>query len=209
MGTYDSQMQRIHDTAKALDEAGQLEQRQRGGNMEHTALTIEDKLLLAIFHRGSEEELEVLFAWINERLTIATTHVSELETELASCRKALDGEPCNEDFVREAATMSRFAAECMDARDAATTRAEQAEAQLNDPIYLECCANLKKAEQQRDRLSVDKNSLHDLLDRVWKGLIPYNDTSNKLLREVREVSIPYQNERRKAEAALRETREGS
>src|SRR3990167_8276148 len=34
MGTYDSQMQRIHDTAKALDEAGCLELAPHEGNME-------------------------------------------------------------------------------------------------------------------------------------------------------------------------------
>ena len=33
----------------------------------NTALTPEDKLLLAIFHHGSDEELEALIAWINER----------------------------------------------------------------------------------------------------------------------------------------------
>src|SRR3990167_2434859 len=43
-GIYDSQMQRIHDIAKALDEAGQLEQRQRGGNMEQYFIERAQKL---------------------------------------------------------------------------------------------------------------------------------------------------------------------
>ena len=39
--------------------------------------------------------------------------LATLEAELASCRATLDGEPCNDDFKREAAEMSRYADQCL------------------------------------------------------------------------------------------------
>ena len=84
---------------------------------------------------------------------------------------------------------------------AATTWAKQAEATLNDPSYQECCANLKKAEQQRDRLAVDYNELIMMVGNKYPNETRHQ-TALKYIKQAETVVDSC------AEAALREIREG-
>ena len=192
-GIYDSQMQRIHDIAKALDEAGQLEQRQRGGNMEQIFASEANPTDLVY----RKEDVDAALAELREQVQVGEQltgsffealkplnlqaiyvqnpgiHITELITQLtAATTRAEQAEllvrnmqsDCaehNQDLVRAVMKWKQAEAIIQDALiEGGAIEGESIlhvvknlkrivealEAQLNDPIYQECCANLKKPE---------------------------------------------------------------
>lgn len=116
--------------------------------------------------------------------------IKVLETEVQSCRKALDGEPCNEDFIREADKMSKFAGKCMDERDALQQQLQQAQAECErlrkklagvveavQPFVNGIVISLERAEIEPDdqptNISIEWNtsymSAHDLIEALAKA----------------------------------------
>ena len=83
----------------------------------------------------------------------AERDLAAAKVEIDSLRAALDGEPCNEDFKREAAEMSRFAETCMAERDALRERVRTGEAIvraiLSNPVmYLSSMSPNREALQK-------------------------------------------------------------
>ena len=168
-------------------------------------------------HTPYETRLALWELWCKKevQLAAATTRADGLSLQVRNMQS--DCAEHNQDLVR--AVMKRKQAEAIiqdaliegGALDGETILdivknlkrvVEEAEAKLNDPIYQECCANLKKAEGERDRLAT-------YLEGRRKAI-----TASLAVEVLAGNSVKASNERtalieiEQATAALRETREG-
>jgi regulator of replication initiation timing len=91
---------------------------------------------------------------------------AELRRELDSCRAALDGQPCNEDWKKETKDMTDFAKRCMDERDELRLELESLRHKKMSEVTPALIFDYAKVQAERDKLKQQVTALLSVAEKM-------------------------------------------